>query len=68
MKEEEEEEEDDDEEENCLKCMCENKIAYQLCSNITKTCPCNKKGFFLALKIENFQLKFLIFFLCLLKT
>ena len=32
---------------------------------ITKTCPCNKQRFFLALKIENFQLEnvdiFLIF-------
>ena len=32
---------------------------------ITKTCPCNKQRFFLASKIENFQLKnfdiFLIF-------
>ena len=24
--------------------------------HITKTCPCNKQRFFLALKIENFQL------------
>ena len=36
-----------------------------LCLTITKTCPCNKQRFFLALKIENFQLKkfdiFLIF-------
>ena len=30
----EEEEEEEEEEEKCLKYMCENKIAYQLCSNL----------------------------------
>ena len=28
---------------------------------ITKTCPCNKQKFFLALKIENFQLIFFLY-------
>ena len=40
-------------------------IAWSSCFRITKTCPCNKQKYFLALKIENFQLKnfdnFLIF-------
>ena len=48
-------------------------LLYYFCYNlsglhITKTCPCNKQGFFSLVKFENFIRKNWIFFLFLLKT